>query len=110
MADTILFVDFCIPFYLGEYLTRNPDADCVILSRDKKAFDPLGQRLVKQRRLRARRVNRRSRRPALIHWSQPARTETVLPSMTTVLSLLQKYKARPRKRKGPKGSSSPGCR
>jgi len=34
-------VDFCIAFYLGEYLTRNPGADCVMLSRDKKGFDPL---------------------------------------------------------------------
>ena len=33
-------VDFCIAFYLGEYLARDPDADCVILSRDKKGFDP----------------------------------------------------------------------
>ncbi len=33
-------LDFHIAFYLGEYLTRDPTAECVILSRDK-GFDPL---------------------------------------------------------------------
>ncbi len=37
-------LDFHIAFYLGEYLTRNPAAHCVILSRDK-GFDPLVRHL-----------------------------------------------------------------
>jgi len=37
-------LDFHIAFYLGEYLTRNPAAHCVILSRDK-GFDPLVKHL-----------------------------------------------------------------
>jgi hypothetical protein len=38
-------VDFCIAFYLGEILTRNPKAECVVLSKDKKGFDPLVRHL-----------------------------------------------------------------
>lgn len=37
-------LDFHIAYYLGEYLTAAPDADCVILSRDK-GFDPLVRHL-----------------------------------------------------------------
>lgn len=37
-------LDFHIAFYLGEYLKASPDADCVILSRDK-GFDPLVRHL-----------------------------------------------------------------
>lgn len=37
-------LDFHIAYYLGEYLKSAPDADCVILSRDK-GFDPLVRHL-----------------------------------------------------------------
>lgn len=37
-------LDFHIAYYLGEYLKAMPDADCVILSRDK-GFDPLVRHL-----------------------------------------------------------------
>lgn len=37
-------LDFHIAYYLGEYLKEAPDADCVILSRDK-GFDPLVRHL-----------------------------------------------------------------
>ena len=47
-------LDFHIAFYLGEYLAKYADADCVILSRDK-GFDPLVQHLV-GRGFRVRRV------------------------------------------------------
>jgi PIN domain len=35
--------DFCIAYYLGEYLHANPEAECIILSKDKKGFDPAGE-------------------------------------------------------------------
>ena len=47
-------LDFHIAFYLGEYLAKYADAECVILSRDK-GFDPLVKHLV-GRRFRVRRV------------------------------------------------------
>jgi hypothetical protein len=47
-------LDFHIAFYLGEYLAKFTDADCVILSRDK-GFDPLVKHLV-GRGFRVRRV------------------------------------------------------
>ena len=47
-------LDFHIAFYLGEYLAKYADADCVILSRDK-GFDPLVKHLV-GRGFRVRRV------------------------------------------------------
>ncbi len=37
-------LDFHIAYYLGEYLKSAPDADCLILSRDK-GFDPLVRHL-----------------------------------------------------------------
>lgn len=37
-------LDFHIAYYLGEYLKSAPEADCVILSRDK-GFDPLVRHL-----------------------------------------------------------------
>jgi hypothetical protein len=48
--------DFCIAFYLGEYLSKNPQAECVILSKDKKGFDPLVQHLTAERCYLVRRV------------------------------------------------------
>lgn len=49
--------DFCIAYYLGEQLTREPHTRCVILSKDKKAFDPLIRHLVSERKLSVSRVN-----------------------------------------------------
>jgi hypothetical protein len=40
-------LDFHIAFYLGEYLVRAPDTDCVILSKDK-GFDPLVRHLTRR--------------------------------------------------------------
>src|SRR5216683_1780512 len=48
--------DFVIAFYLGEYLAAQPTAECIILSKDKKAFDPLVRHLVAERGYNARRV------------------------------------------------------
>ena len=50
-------VDFCIAFYLGELLARDPGAECVILSKDKKGFDPLVKHLTADRGFNVRRVN-----------------------------------------------------
>ena len=50
-------VDFCVAYYLGEYLTRNPAAECVVLSKDKKGFDPLVKHLAEDRGLKVRRVS-----------------------------------------------------
>ncbi len=47
-------LDFHIAYYLGEYLKAAPDADCVILSRDK-GFDPLVRHLT-ARGFKVRRV------------------------------------------------------
>jgi hypothetical protein len=49
--------DFCIAYYLGEYLHANPQADCVILSKDKKGFDPLMKHLTDERGFKVRRVS-----------------------------------------------------
>jgi PIN domain len=49
--------DFCIAFYLGEYLHANPQAECVILSKDKKGFDPLVKHLTVERGFKVRRVS-----------------------------------------------------
>jgi hypothetical protein len=37
-------LDFHIAFYLGEYLSKTPKAECIVLSRDK-GFDPLVRHL-----------------------------------------------------------------
>jgi PIN domain len=49
--------DFCIAFYLGEYLHANSQAECVILSKDKKGFDPLVKHLTVERGFKVRRVS-----------------------------------------------------
>src|SRR6266403_5419309 len=49
--------DFVIAFYLGEFLRYNPKAECVILSKDKKGFDPLVRHLTAERGLNVRRVS-----------------------------------------------------
>ncbi len=48
-------LDFHIAYYMGEYLTRSPEAACVILSKDK-GFDPLVKHLV-SRGFAVRRAN-----------------------------------------------------
>ena len=50
-------VDFCIAFYLGEYLARHPKVECIILSKDKKGFDPLVKHLKIDREFKVRRVD-----------------------------------------------------
>ena len=98
-------VDFCIAFYLGESLTRDPEAECVVLSKDKKGFDPLVRHLSKERGLKVRRVNSlkeafpaSTKAPA----SKAASTKAVAASdhYERLLNLLKKEKLRPAKRKG----------
>ena len=100
-------VDFCIAFYLGEYLSRNPHAECVILSKDKKGFDPLVKHLVDERGFKARRVN--AQKDAFPVAANPAKKEAaaVTAAASTpsndyarLLTLLKKEKILPIKRKG----------
>jgi PIN domain len=88
--------DFCIAFYLGEYLTKNPQAECVILSKDKKGFDPLVQHLTAERGYRVRRVG--AQKDAF-----PSAVSAPGSDFDRLTSLLKKEKARPRKRKGLEG-------
>ena len=102
-------VDFCIAYYLGEYLTQRPDAEYVILSRDKKGFDPLVQHLKEQRRLRVRRVNSQAEAfppkggQKAVKAARKNGGDAGVSDYERVLALLQKDKARPRKRKGLEG-------
>jgi hypothetical protein len=90
-------VDFCIAFYLGEVLTQHPRAECVILSRDKKGFDPLVKHLTKDRGLAVRRVNTQKEAfPTVPKKGSPD------PFMK-LLGLLGKEKVLPKKRKGLEG-------
>jgi hypothetical protein len=88
--------DFCIAFYLGEYLTKNPRAECVILSKDKKGFDPLVQHLTTERGYLVRRVG--SQKDAF-----PTAASAPGSEFDRLTSLLKKEKAQPRKRKGLEG-------
>lgn len=87
-------LDFHIAFYLGEYLTKAPTTECVILSRDK-GFDPL------VRHLRARGFA--VRRVAVVGEAFPVPSNSAGPSdnFSRVLQLLSKVDKgkRPRKRK-----------
>ncbi len=89
--------DFCIAFYLGEFLRHNPKAECVILSKDKKGFDPLVRHLTAERGLNVRRVS--AQKEAFPGDHAPA-LENNFERLTT---LLKKEKALPRKRKGLEG-------
>jgi len=88
-------VDFCIAFYLGEYLTNNPMDECVILSKDKKGFDPLVKHLTDERKFNVRRVN-----------TQKEAFPPVLPTVTgedncqRLIEYLRKEKHPPLKRSG----------
>jgi hypothetical protein len=88
--------DFCIAFYLGEYLTNNPQAECVILSKDKKGFDPLVEHLTAERGYLVRRVG--AQKDAF-----PAGVSTPKSDFDRLTFLLKKEKAQPRKRKGLEG-------
>ena len=86
--------DFVIAFYLGETLTNNPKAECVILSRDKKGFDPLVLHLTAERGHHVRRVNTQKE-------AFPEETARVSGNtFARLAALLKKEKALPRKRKG----------
>jgi hypothetical protein len=63
--------DFCIAYYLGEYLHANPLAECVILSKDKKGFDPLVNHLKVERGFKVRRVSAQKEAFAEIPGSTP---------------------------------------
>lgn len=89
--------DFCIAFYLGEYLTVNPDAECVVLSKDKKGFDPLVRHLTVDRGRNVRRVG--AQKDAYPEQTGPKSTS----SFDRLTDLLNKEKAQPRKRKGLEG-------
>jgi len=97
-------VDFCIAFYLGEYLTKNPTAECVILSKDKKAFDPLVRHLTVQRGLSVRRVN--AQREAFSS-APPHMAEE--DEFSRLIKLLGKEKSRPLKRVGLEGKIKSYC-
>lgn len=90
-------VDFCIAFYLGEVLTQHPNAECVILSRDKKGFDPLVKHLTRDRGFSVRRANTQEDAfPLELAHGAPE-------AFTKLLALLRKEKALPKKRKGLEG-------
>jgi hypothetical protein len=88
--------DFCVAFYLGEYLTKNPQAECVILSKDKKGFDPLVEHLTVERGYLVRRVG--AQKDAF-----PAAASPPGSDFDRLTFLLKKEKAQPRKRKGLEG-------
>jgi len=88
--------DFCIAFYLGEYLRDDPDAECVILSKDKKGFDPLVRHLTVDRGLKVRRVSAQKEA-----FSAPG--AGTVPDFDRLTLLLKKDKVQPRKRKGLEG-------
>jgi hypothetical protein len=88
--------DFCIAFYLGEYLTKNPQAECVILSKDKKGFDPLVQHLTAERGYLVRRVG--AQKDAF-----PTAASTPVSDFDRLKLLLKKEKTQPRKREGLEG-------
>jgi hypothetical protein len=89
--------DFCIAFYLGELLHGNPQAECVILSRDKKGFDPLVKHLTVERGFKVRRVNDQHDAFEEI----PGITRK--PPFERLIWLLKKEKVLPRKREGLEG-------
>ncbi len=88
--------DFCIASYLGEYLSKNQRAECVILSKDKTGFDPLVRHLTEERGFRVRRVSAQTD-------AFPPDVPTPSSNLVRVTSLLKKEKAQPRKRKGLEG-------
>ena len=86
--------DICIAYYLGELLHANPLAECVILSKDKKAFDPLVKHLTVERGFKVRRVGEQQEA-----FEEIAGTTRKTP-FERLIWLLKKEKVLPRKRKG----------
>ncbi len=89
--------DFCIAFYLGWYLTINPTAECVILSKDKKGFDPLVRHLTTDRGFHVRRVSSQDEAFSQDHVLLPGN------AFERLTTLLKKERVLPRKRKGLNG-------
>ena len=98
-------VDFCVAFYLGELVAQTPDAEYIILSKDKKGFDPMVRHLAQERRFRVRRVNTQKEAFAAKATAALTRSksETADADYARLLMLLRQDKARPRKRKGLEG-------
>jgi hypothetical protein len=102
-------VDFCIAYYLGEELAQRPDTRCVVLSKDKKGFDPLVAHLTKERHRQVRRVD--SQEEAFAAPVPPTKKTVVAAAVpdssrddyARLLKLLGKEKVLPRKRKGMDG-------
>jgi hypothetical protein len=99
-------VDFCIAYYLGDELRQRPQTHCIILSKDKKGFDPLVAHLTKERGLQVRRANSQKEAfatPAAKKKAKAAPKKSV-PSepahVARLLGLLREDKVRPKKRKG----------
>jgi hypothetical protein len=88
--------DFCIAFYLGELLHANPQAECVILSKDKKGFDPLLKHLTVERGFKVRRVDTQDD-------AFEENPTTRKAPFERLIWLLKKEKVLPRKRKGLEG-------
>lgn len=95
-------VDFCIAFHLGEHLARHPTAECVILSKDKKGFDPLVKYLVAERGFTVRRVN--AQKEAFPQPKAKSAGKGSADPYARVVELLSKEKHRPLKRAGLEGS------
>jgi hypothetical protein len=89
--------DFIVAFYLGECLTAAPAAECVILSKDKKGFDPLVRHLTVERGFNVRRVG--TQREAFAAANAP----TAADPFERLTGLLKQEKAFPRRRKGLEG-------
>lgn len=89
-------VDFCIAFYLGELLARDPGAECVILSKDKKGFDPLVKHLTADRGFNVRRVN--AQKDAFPVDKKPGPSEGTNEPYAKVLAFLRVEKHPPKKR------------
>lgn len=90
--------DFVIAFYLGEYLAASPTAECIILSRDKKGFDPLVRHLIEERGFQVRRVG--AQKDA---FPDDDRGPSPGDPFERLTRLLKKEKAFPHKRKGLEG-------
>ncbi len=100
-------VDFCIAYYLGEELAQRPDTACIVLSKDKKGFDPLVAHLTKERRRQVRRVNSQKEAFTAATKTKKAKVKTAKveavvasPHYERLLTLLRKEPVRPLKRKG----------
>jgi PIN domain-containing protein len=88
--------DLCIAYYLGELLHANPQAECVLLSKDK-GFDPLVKHLTVERGFKVRRVSEQQDA-----FEESSRTTLKTP-FERLIWLLKKEKVLPRKRKGLEG-------